>query len=69
MSSRCRPRRDAALRPGNARTRALNEPVWVNLAAVLTFHDESLLEFGGSSGIRNRGAIESALRRPKNLFA
>jgi death-on-curing protein len=48
----------------------LNEPpVWVNLDAVLIFHEESLLEFGGSSGIRDRGAIESALARPQNLFA
>lgn len=47
----------------------MNEPVWVNLDAVLIFHDESLLEFGGSSGIRDRGAIESALARPHNLFA
>ena len=48
----------------------MNEPpVWVNLDAVLIFHEESLLEFGGSSGIRDRGAIESALARPQNLFA
>jgi death-on-curing protein len=47
----------------------LNEPVWVSLDAVLIFHDENLLQFGGSSGIRDRGAIESALARPKNLFA
>jgi death on curing protein len=48
----------------------LNEPpVWVNLDAVLTFHEESLLEFGGASGIRDRGAIESALARPHNLLA
>jgi death-on-curing protein len=45
------------------------EPVWVNLDAVLIFHEESILEFGGSSGIRDRGAIESALARPQNLFA
>ena len=48
----------------------MNEPpVWVNLDAVLIFHEESLLEFGGSSGIRDRGAIESALAHPQNLFA
>jgi death-on-curing protein len=47
----------------------LNEPVWVNLDAVLIFHEENILEFGGSSGIRDRGAIESALARPQNLFA
>jgi len=46
----------------------LKEPVWVKLDAVLIFHAENLLEFGGSSGIRDRGAIESALARPQNLF-
>ena len=47
----------------------MKEPVWVNLNAVLIFHEENLLEFGGASGIRDRGALESALARPKNLFA
>ena len=47
----------------------MKEPVWVNLDAVLIFHEESILEFGGASGIRERGAIESALARPQNLFA
>ena len=47
----------------------MNEPVWANLAAVLVFHEDSLLEFGGSFGIRDLGAIESALARPQNLFA
>ena len=44
------------------------EPVWVNAAAVLRFHGESLMEFGGAPGIRDPGAIESALARPRNLF-
>ena len=47
----------------------MNEPVWVNPAAVTRFHDESLMEFGGASGIRDPGAIESALARPRNLLA
>jgi death on curing protein len=47
----------------------LTEPVWVNPAAVTRFHDDSLMEFGGSPGIRDPGAIESALARPRNLFA
>ncbi len=33
------------------------------------FHEEHLLQFGGASGIRDRGAIESALARPQNLLA
>jgi len=47
----------------------LNEPVWVHPAAVTRFHGESLMEFGGSPGIRDPGASESALARPRNLLA
>jgi death-on-curing protein len=47
----------------------LTEPIWVNPAAVVRFHGDSLIEFGGSPGIRDQGAIESALARPRNLFA
>jgi death-on-curing protein len=47
----------------------LTEPVWVDPLAVTHFHGESLIEFGGSPGIRDPGAIESALARPRNLLA
>lgn len=47
----------------------MNEPVWVNPAVVVRFHDDSLMEFGGAHGIRDPGAIESALARPRNIFA
>jgi death on curing protein len=47
----------------------LTEPVWIHLQAVFQFHELSIAEFGGSMGIRDRGAIESALARPKNLLA
>jgi len=47
----------------------LTEPRWIQAEAVLIFHAECLLEFGGMPGIRDQGAIESALARPKNLFA
>jgi len=47
----------------------VTEPIWVNAAAVLRFHGDSLMEFGGSPGIRDQGAIELALARPRNLFA
>jgi len=32
-------------------------------------HDRLLAEHGGSAGIRDQGLLESALARPKNLFA
>lgn len=47
----------------------MTEPIWVNPAAVVQFHGDSLLEFGGSPGTRDAGMIESALARPKNLLA
>ena len=47
----------------------MREPVWIRLAAVLQFHGQSIAEFGGSPGVRDAGAIESALDRAKNLLA
>ncbi|MDE0064210.1 MAG: type II toxin-antitoxin system death-on-curing family toxin [Gammaproteobacteria bacterium] len=41
--------------------------VWVKPSAVFAVHDRQIAEHGGLDGIRNRGAIESALARPVNL--
>lgn len=32
------------------------------------FHGESLVRFGGSDGLRDRGLLESALARPENIL-
>jgi death on curing protein len=45
------------------------EPVWIQQRVVIAAHEESLAEHGGPSGIRDLGMLESALARPKNLFA
>lgn len=45
------------------------EPIWIRLDAVLAMHEEALAEHGGPSGVRDMGLLESALARPKNLFA
>jgi len=45
------------------------EPIWIRLDAVLAMHDEALALHGGPSGVRDMGLLESALARPKNLFA
>jgi death-on-curing protein len=42
---------------------------WVLDEVVLALHDEQLSAHGGLSGIRDRGAVESALARPRNLAA
>jgi death-on-curing protein len=40
---------------------------WVLDEVVLAFHDEQLAEHGGLPGIRDPGAVQSALARPRNL--
>jgi len=47
----------------------MNEPVWIRLDVVLRMHDEALMLHGGAEGVRDPGLLESALARPKNLFA
>jgi len=42
---------------------------WVGTDVVLAIHDRQLAEHGGLDGIRDAGAIESALARPQNLVA
>ena len=37
--------------------------------AVISMNKMLIAEHGGSSGLRDRGLLESALARPKNLFA
>jgi len=45
------------------------DAVWLTGADVLALHDEALAEFGGRSGVREVGLLESALARPRNLSA
>ena len=44
-------------------------PEWVRRETVLTLHDQLLAEFGGASGVRDPGLLDSALARPQNLLA
>lgn len=41
-------------------------PRWLDKRALLLLHQESLAQFGGASGIRDEGLMESALARPVN---
>ena len=45
------------------------EPEWLTADLVLAIHDEQLREFGGPAGIRDMGALESALGRARNRWA
>ena len=47
----------------------MKEPVWIREFEALAFHAHQIALFGGSDGIRDRGLLDSALARPKNLFA
>lgn len=42
--------------------------VYLTLAEVLAFHEVLIEEFGGSEGIRDLGALESALFRPRTGY-
>ncbi|MFN7938603.1 MAG: type II toxin-antitoxin system death-on-curing family toxin [Bryobacteraceae bacterium] len=45
------------------------EPRWISKKALLLLHEESLATFGGASGMRDEGLLDSALARPQNLYA
>jgi death-on-curing protein len=43
------------------------EWIWIGREAALAAHGEQLVAHGGADGIRDIGALESALARPANL--
>ena len=45
------------------------EPSWISLNEILALHEQLLAFFGGRNGIRDRGLLESALVRAKNLWS
>ena len=47
----------------------MKEFVWILDEAVLAVHEEQLAEHGGLAGIRDLGAVKSALARPRNLVS
>ena len=46
----------------------MSEPRWLTLAEVRAVHEKQLKRFGGPPGVRDEGALESALSRPVNRF-
>lgn len=46
----------------------MKEPYWLNKEGILAIHGELLARFGGMSGIRDEGMLESALNRPIHVF-
>jgi death-on-curing protein len=47
----------------------VSEPRWISKTAMLLLHAQSLAEHGGLEGVRDEGLLESALARPRNLYA
>ena len=47
----------------------MSEYRWLNKDMVLAIHEMQIAQFGGASGIRDDGLLESALARPQNLAA
>ena len=44
------------------------EPGWLEVELALAIHDRQLAEHGGGAGLRDAGALESALARPVNKW-
>lgn len=49
--------------------RPRREPIWLVRIAVDAIHFDQLREHGGLPGLRDEGALESALERPRNKWA
>jgi death-on-curing protein len=43
-------------------------PSWLTIEEVVALHERQLRRFGGPSGIRDPGALESAVNRPRNKW-
>jgi death-on-curing protein len=47
----------------------MKEPVWLDRGECLAIHEMMLSQHGGLAGVRDEGLLESALAKPRNLFA
>lgn len=45
------------------------EPIWLDSHMAHAIHDRQLAEHGGGAGLRDEGALESAMARPLNQWA
>lgn len=46
----------------------MNEPGWIKKSELLAIHNQLLGRFGGASGMRDEGMLDSALHRPLQMF-
>jgi death on curing protein len=47
----------------------MDEPIWIDKPEVLVAHSRQLAEHGGSDGLRDETLLDSALSKPRNVFA
>ena len=47
----------------------MKEPIWVLPAVAVALHGRLLAEHGGAEGVRDLGALDAALGRPRQVFA
>jgi death-on-curing protein len=47
----------------------MSEPFWLTRQMIEAIHDEQLAIYGGASGLRDEGILESALDRPRNKWS
>ena len=47
----------------------MKEPVWIDMRDALAIHDRMLALHGGAEGIRDQTLLESALARPRQMYA
>jgi death-on-curing protein len=47
----------------------VTEPFWLTRQIIVAIHGEQLAIYGGATGLRDEGMLESALDRPKNKWA
>jgi len=47
----------------------VKEPIWLNREDCLAIHEMMLAQHRGLEGVRDEGLLESALSKPRNLFA
>jgi death-on-curing protein len=47
----------------------MDDPIWITETLAMAIHRRQLAEHGGLDGVRDPGLLQSALARPRHLFA
>jgi death-on-curing protein len=47
----------------------MDDPIWISTELAIAIHKRQLAEHGGADGVRDMGLLESAINRPRHLFA